>query len=245
MSQHATRPQPPPSACPCTRATTGAGQRVDRVEHRAQPQRVGDVLVVRQLDRRAHPVDVRAGRERRAVAREHDRARVADVGERRRSARRSATRRMRCAARAAPSSPAAPRRRARSAARSRSSERAARLVAAAARADRDRSSARRGLRPAAASSPDRSGRSSAPRAAPPRRRSGRAPLPAMTTLTSSWPDSVSSCSRPSAFGGQLEPVDAERLDAELAAQELDRRRPGRAPSTSCDVDHRVAHGSRP
>ena len=26
MSEHATRPQPPPSAWPCTRATTGAGQ---------------------------------------------------------------------------------------------------------------------------------------------------------------------------------------------------------------------------
>ena len=55
---------------------------VDRLEHRAQPERVGDVLLVGEVDRGAHPVDVRAGRERRAVAREHDGARVADVGER-------------------------------------------------------------------------------------------------------------------------------------------------------------------
>jgi len=56
--------------------------RVDRVEHRAQSQRVRDVLVVAQLDRGAHPLHVGAGRERGAVTREHDRAGVAHVFER-------------------------------------------------------------------------------------------------------------------------------------------------------------------
>ena len=55
---------------------------VDRLEHRAQRVRVGDVLVVRELDRRAHPVDVGAGGEARPVAGEHDRAGAADVDER-------------------------------------------------------------------------------------------------------------------------------------------------------------------
>ena len=59
---------------------SGAG--VDRVEHRAQAQRVGDVLVVREVDRRAHPLDVRSGGERGAVARQNHGARVTDVRER-------------------------------------------------------------------------------------------------------------------------------------------------------------------
>ena len=61
---------------------TGAGHGVDRLEHHPQPPRVGDVLLVAELDRGPHPVDVGAGAEARPVAREHDRARVADVGER-------------------------------------------------------------------------------------------------------------------------------------------------------------------
>ena len=44
-SAHATSPQPPPSAWPWTRATTGAGQRVDRLEHVVEAQRVPDVLL--------------------------------------------------------------------------------------------------------------------------------------------------------------------------------------------------------
>ena len=47
-----------------------------------KPARVLDVLVVAQVRGRAHPLDVRAGAEALALAREHDRARVADVGER-------------------------------------------------------------------------------------------------------------------------------------------------------------------
>ncbi len=118
MSQHATRPQPPPSACPCTRATTGAGQPSIVVEHCAQAQRVGDVLVVRQIDGRSHPLDVRAGGERRAVARED--ARRARRRRRRtpRSARRSAPRRTRCAVPVARARPGARARRARPGARS-------------------------------------------------------------------------------------------------------------------------------
>ena len=57
--------------------------RVDRLEHHPQPPRVGDVLLVAQLDRVAHPLDVGAGREALALAGEHDRAHVvADVDER-------------------------------------------------------------------------------------------------------------------------------------------------------------------
>ena len=95
----------------------GAG--VDRVEHRAKPQRVGDVLLVGELDRRAHPFDVGARGERRPVAGQHDGARVADVRERRGELVDQRRRRTRCAVRAAPSRPAAPPRRARSSKRSR------------------------------------------------------------------------------------------------------------------------------
>ena len=55
---------------------------VDRLEHRAQRVRVGDVLVVRELGRGAHPLDVGAGGEARPVPGEDDRARAADVDER-------------------------------------------------------------------------------------------------------------------------------------------------------------------
>ena len=50
---------------------------VDRLEEGAQPARVLDALVEGDAGRRAHPLDVAAGAERRPVAGEHDRARVA------------------------------------------------------------------------------------------------------------------------------------------------------------------------
>ena len=57
----------------------GAG--VDRVEHAAQRVGVGDVLVVGEVDRLPHPLDVGAGAEARALAGEDDRPRLADVDE--------------------------------------------------------------------------------------------------------------------------------------------------------------------
>ena len=56
--------------------------RVDRLQHPEEAQRVLDVLLVGEVDRRALPVDVGAGAEALALAGEHDGARVADVGER-------------------------------------------------------------------------------------------------------------------------------------------------------------------
>ena len=56
---------------------------VDRLEHLPQPPRVGDVLLVAELDRAAHPVDVGAGREALALAGEQHRAHV--VADRRES----------------------------------------------------------------------------------------------------------------------------------------------------------------
>ena len=56
--------------------------RVDRVHHPVEAQRVLDVLLEAEVDRRALPLDVGAGAEARPVAGEHDDARVADVGER-------------------------------------------------------------------------------------------------------------------------------------------------------------------
>ena len=103
MSQQATSPHAAAERMTLHARDDRGGAAVDRVEHRAQAQRVGDVLVEREIDRRAHPLDVGARRERRAVAREDDGARVADVGERVGRARRSARRRTRCAVRAAPS----------------------------------------------------------------------------------------------------------------------------------------------
>jgi hypothetical protein len=55
---------------------------VDCAEHRPEPQGVLHVLLVREVGRRAHPLDVGAGREGRAVAGQHDRADVAHVTER-------------------------------------------------------------------------------------------------------------------------------------------------------------------
>ena len=64
------------------RTDHGRGTGVDRLEHAVEPHRVLDVLVVVELDRDALPLHVRAGAEARPFAREDDRARVADVGER-------------------------------------------------------------------------------------------------------------------------------------------------------------------
>ena len=89
---------------------------VDRVEHRTQPQRVGDVLVEAEVDRRAHPLDVGACRERRPVAASAPRRAHRRRRRTLRSARRSAPHRTRFAVRAAPSRRAARRRRARRAA---------------------------------------------------------------------------------------------------------------------------------
>ena len=55
---------------------------VDRLAHAIQAQGVLDVLVEGEVDRRALPFDVRPRAEARAVAGEHDRARVAHVPER-------------------------------------------------------------------------------------------------------------------------------------------------------------------
>ena len=80
MSAHATSPAPPPSAWPCTRATTGAGQPSIASSICRSALRVGDVLLVARARPSAHPLDVGAGGEARALAGEHDRAHVvADV----------------------------------------------------------------------------------------------------------------------------------------------------------------------
>ena len=77
---------------------------VDRLQHLPQPARVGDVLLVAELDRAAHPVDVGAGGEALALAGQQHRAHVvADRPERLGQLARSARRRRRCAARGAPS----------------------------------------------------------------------------------------------------------------------------------------------
>ena len=55
---------------------------VDCVQHPPERVRVGDVLVVREGHRAAHPLDVGARAEARPCPREHDRARLADVDER-------------------------------------------------------------------------------------------------------------------------------------------------------------------
>ena len=56
--------------------------RIDGLEHPVQPHGVLDVLVVGQVDRRALPLDVRAGAEARPLAREHDRSRIPNDYER-------------------------------------------------------------------------------------------------------------------------------------------------------------------
>ena len=58
------------------------GAAVDGREHLVEPERVLDVLLVREVDRRALPLDVGARAEALALAGEHDSARVADVRER-------------------------------------------------------------------------------------------------------------------------------------------------------------------
>ena len=58
------------------------GAHVDRLEHSPQRVRVGDVLLVRQVDRRAHPVDIGSRREALALACEQHCASAADVDER-------------------------------------------------------------------------------------------------------------------------------------------------------------------
>ena len=74
-----------------------SGTGVDRVEHPAQGVRIGEILVVGERGGPAHPLDVGAGAEARAVAGQHDRARLAHVDERLGEAPRSASRRTRCA----------------------------------------------------------------------------------------------------------------------------------------------------
>ena len=59
----------------------GRRARVDGLQHAVEAEGVLDVLVVAQVDRGALPLDVGAGAEARPLAGEHDRARVADVGE--------------------------------------------------------------------------------------------------------------------------------------------------------------------
>jgi hypothetical protein len=55
---------------------------VDGREHLVQPERVLDVLLVREVDRRALPFDVRARAEALAFAGEHHSPRIADIRER-------------------------------------------------------------------------------------------------------------------------------------------------------------------
>ena len=55
---------------------------VDSLEHAIEPHRVLDVLVEREVDRRALPLDVGAGAEALPLAGKHDATSIADVGER-------------------------------------------------------------------------------------------------------------------------------------------------------------------
>ena len=59
---------------------SGAG--IDRLEHPAQGVGVGDVFFLREVDRRTHPLDVRAGAEGRSLAADHHRTCLADVDKR-------------------------------------------------------------------------------------------------------------------------------------------------------------------
>ena len=54
---------------------------IDRLEHLVEAHRIPDVLVVREVDRRALPLHVRSGAETRAITRQHDSPGVADIGE--------------------------------------------------------------------------------------------------------------------------------------------------------------------
>ena len=105
MSQHATRPTPPPKASPWTRAIVGLPRSASVAQHRRQRAGVGEVLGAAVARHPPHPVEVGAGAEAAPVAEQHDRA-DAVVGVERaqhaRSARRSACRRRRCGLPAAP-----------------------------------------------------------------------------------------------------------------------------------------------
>ena len=81
-------PMPPPSAAPWTRAIDRDRARVDRLEHLGHRHRVLLVALDVERHRRAHPVDVGAGAERRTVAGEDDgpqlgRRLAGEAGERR------------------------------------------------------------------------------------------------------------------------------------------------------------------
>ena len=82
MSAAATRPGAAAESVALHARDDRRGAAVDRLEHRAQRVRVGDVLVVREVDGGAHPVDVGAGGEARPVTAEDDGARAADRDER-------------------------------------------------------------------------------------------------------------------------------------------------------------------
>ncbi len=79
MSAHATRPSAAAERVAVHAHDDRRGTLVDRLEHLAEATRVLHVLLVAEVDRRAHPLDVCARAEALAVAREDDRARVADV----------------------------------------------------------------------------------------------------------------------------------------------------------------------
>src|SRR5438270_196567 len=63
-------------------ADDGRRATVDRLEHVAERVRLADVRLVVELDRRAHPLDVGAGREALPFAGQDDGAGPADVDER-------------------------------------------------------------------------------------------------------------------------------------------------------------------
>ena len=80
MSATATSPTPPPSAAPCTHATTAFGER-SIVSNRSTSSRgVGQVLLAREAGHRLHPLEVGAGAEGGAAAGEHDDADVLASG---------------------------------------------------------------------------------------------------------------------------------------------------------------------
>ena len=79
-SAHATRPAPPPSACPWTAATTAPG-RCRSLRTFAQPVRLGHVALVIERGRGAHPLDVRTRAEALSLTCDHDRPRGSDIDE--------------------------------------------------------------------------------------------------------------------------------------------------------------------
>jgi len=78
------RDEPAPAAERMSVHAADDGRRagIERLEHPVEPHRVLDVPLVSEVDRGALPLDVGAGAEAGAVAGEHHRPRVADVGER-------------------------------------------------------------------------------------------------------------------------------------------------------------------